>query len=330
MIRFTPLDIEQMMSTALDQEIRLGSVTTQPSNHGLVARFPLLNSPPNAPSSIIVKQVSSTFESPYDPDANEGPAWELFNEWAGYQFLNAMTVDQPDSSPLAPRFYGGDRGRGFIVIEALTPRSQLDHILLGDDFEQAQTALTALAATLGRLHTTTVGKQAEFDRLRDALGPRDKSSPFYQYDWLIPEFRKLSKAVGVVPEPGVDDELEMVASTFNQPGPFLTYTHADSCPDNCLLAGNGEKSEIRLIDFGYSEFRHALFDGVYGRMHFPLCWCVSRIPAQIVTQMESIYRAELVKGCPEAADDERYNRALVEACVVLMMMQRRLTPIAHR
>jgi len=35
--------------------------------------------------------------------------------------------------------------------------------------------------------------------------------------------------------------------------------------------------------------------------------------------METAYRAELIKGCPEAADDERFYRAVVEACAACVI-----------
>jgi len=97
---------------------------------------------------------------------------------------------------------------------------------------------------------------------------------------------------------------------MRNPGSFLAYTHGDPCPDNCLLSD----SKVRLVDFEIAAFHHALIDGVYGRIHFPTCWCVNRIEQRIVHRMESAYRAELAKGCPEATDDAQFYRAVVEAC----------------
>jgi hypothetical protein len=71
---------------------------------------------------------------------------------------------------------------------------------------------------------------------------------------------------------------------------------------------------MRLIDFEFGRFGHALLDGIYGRMMFPTCWCANRLPGGLVTQMESVYRAELAAGCPEAEDDHVFETALVHAC----------------
>lgn len=43
------------------------------------------------------------------------------------------------------------------------------------------------------------------------------------------------------------------------------------------------------------------------------------MPEHVTLRMEEAYRAELVKGCPEAADDRLFYRAVVEACVFWML-----------
>lgn len=105
-------------------------------------------------------------------------------------------------------------------------------------------------------------------------------------------------------------ELEMVRATIDRPGPFLTYIHGDPCPDNLFLVGD----RAHLIDFEFGRFGHALIDGVYGRMMFPTCWCANRLPDTVLSRIESAYRAELVKGCPEAQDDRVFEAALVRVC----------------
>ena len=43
---------------------------------------------------------------------------------------------------------------------------------------------------------------------------------------------------------------------FGEPGPFLAFTHGDPAPTNNHVAGD----EVRLLDFEYGGFRHALYD----------------------------------------------------------------------
>src|SRR5260370_39221368 len=57
-----------------------------------------------------------------------------------------------------------------------------------------------------------------------------------------------------------------------------------------------------------------LLDAAYFHVPFPTCWCVSRFPPEIPPRMQAAYRAELVKGCPEAGDGRRFQTSLVECC----------------
>lgn len=97
---------------------------------------------------------------------------------------------------------------------------------------------------------------------------------------------------------------------LQRPDPFLAYIHGDLCPDNVFYTGE----QLRLIDFESGRFGHALIDAACGRMMFPTCWCANRLPCALVSKMESIYRAELVKGCHEAQEDRVFETGLVRAC----------------
>ena len=86
--------------------------------------------------------------------------------------------------------------------------------------------------------------------------------------------------------PTITADIGHVAQVMADPGPFLAYTHGDACPDNSVLAGD----RLRLFDYEFGNFRHALLDGVYGWIRFPTCWCVRDIPASVVSEMETVYR----------------------------------------
>ncbi len=210
---------------------------------------------------------------------------------------------------LAPRFYGGDRRAGLIVIEDLGSGDRPDQLLLGSDPAAAEEAMVELAATLGTMHARSVGRQAEFDRIRDALGRRPPDEGDRAAS-LAKALHATVDVLGIVPRTGLDAELQALTASIHDPGPFLAYTHGDPCPDNWLRVDG----KLRLLDFETGAFRHALLDGVYGRIHFPTCWCVNRSPAHVPQRMEAAYRAELRQGCPEAGDDTLFDRAVVEAC----------------
>ena len=112
------------------------------SDRSNVFRCKISDAPSGAPESVIVKQAVARGDETYDIDSPEwGPAWRLFNDWAGLQFLS----DVSDGNSPAPNFYGGDRESGIIVIEDLGNGKRLDHLVLGDDPVEAENGLIELA-----------------------------------------------------------------------------------------------------------------------------------------------------------------------------------------
>lgn len=290
----------------LDQGNDLGG-----SNRSQVYRFSILEGPGEVPASVIVKQAHSTSDAAYKPDSGTIPAWTFLNEWASLQFLSQAATEVP----FAPRFYAADRTAGLMIMEDIGQGKRLDHFLLGNDPVAAEKALIEFAAFHGQLHALTRGKQREFKSIREALGPVELADGYYHYEWLVPALQQTTETVGLSIGDGVEKELKLLKESLLNPGPFLSFTQGDSCPDNCLWSN----SSIRLLDFEGGKFDHALKGGVYGRMHFPTCWCVYRLPEHIPLRMEQAYRAELVKGCPEAADDALFYRAVVEASAFWML-----------
>jgi hypothetical protein len=302
--------VEKLLSERFEGKVRLDAAEEiRSGGRSKVSRYRVLEGPRGAPKSVIVKQVVAVEREVYNPDSPDGPAWRLFNEWAGLRFLTEISGG---ASP-TPRFYAGDRDHGLLALEDLGASKGLDHALLGDDPAYAEAMLVSFAATLGRMHALTIGKQAEFERIRDGLGPRRSNAPDDGGKRLATLLRNMAQVVGVEPALGIDEELRIVGKNLAEPGPFLAYLHHDPCPDNCLITNSG----VKLIDFEFGGYGHALGDGIYGRIHFPTCWCVNRLPEYIPQKMEAAYRTELIKGCPgspEVVDDELFYRAVVEAC----------------
>jgi hypothetical protein len=276
------------------------------SDRARVVRCRVADGPQGSPASVIVKQVLGEEGRPYDPDdaPRSSTARRFFNDWTGAQFLSVVAVD----AALAPRVYGGDRAQGFIILEDFGEGESLADLLQGDDGGRAEQGLLAFAVTLGRMHAATVGREAEYQRLREAL-ERKPSDPPAADAPPYSRFHEACAALEFALPGGVAAELERVAASMRAPGPFLAYTHGDPCPGNDRCADG----RLRLFDFEFGRFRHALCDGVYGRVPFPTCWCVNRLPTELPPRMEAVYRAELVKGCPEAGDDVLFRRAVVEA-----------------
>jgi hypothetical protein len=269
----------------------------------------LTNAPSGTVTSTILKQVQGDDDQPYDPGNTKphSPAWRFFNDWAGAEFLSSI----PTAAPLAARFYGGDRALGFILLEDLGTGESLAELLRGNDPAQARAGLLAFAQALGTMHAATAGKVQEYTALRARLGGEEASQPPHssiRHDWL--RVRKAAAPFGMTASSHEEEELEAVEAELNSPGPFLAFTHSDPCPDN----NRWQDGELRLLDFEFGQLRHALLDGVYGRVPFPTCWCLGRLPTNLPGEMEKAYRTALIAGVPEAAEDVRFHTALTAVC----------------
>lgn len=263
------------------------------------------------PVTVVIKQARNRGNQIYHPDDPSfwSLAYRLFNDWAGAQFLQAVSpVDR-----FGPRLFAAHRKAGLIVLEDLGDNTSVKHALLGNDSQQAETELLALAATLGRMHAATAGYQPHFEQVRDRLGPRDPTM-YPRYAWYLQnalgELHTLMHEAGIEPPAQLTTQVSALATTLANPGPFAVYTHGDPCPLNWLR----HDSALCLIDFEFGGFGPALTDAMHGRMLFPTFGFAQSIPQPVIERMEQHYRSELVMGCGAAADDGAFERATVEAC----------------
>src|SRR5215475_12634584 len=122
--------VEKLLSERFEGRVRLDAAEEiRSGGRSKVSRYRVLEGPQSAPQSVIVKQAVAVGREVYDPDKPGGPAWRLFNEWAGLQFLTETA--RGASAP--PGFYAGDRERGILALEDLGACKRLDQALLGED-----------------------------------------------------------------------------------------------------------------------------------------------------------------------------------------------------
>ena len=295
---------ERVLCARFGDGVRLdGGENLGGSDRSYTYRYVVVDGPDQVPASAVVKKARSWDEGKvYDPDVAEDPAAGLFNDWAGLDFLTEIS----EGMSSAPECYGGDREAGLFVMQDMGSPRRLDHILQGDDAEEAEQALIQLAISLGRMHATSIGKQAMFEEKREALGPTKR----FSLSWLRVRTRELEETLDLGIGPEVNEQIDDCIAALENPGPFAAYVHHDPCPDNCLWV-NGQ---VKLLDFENGAYRHALIDGTYGRILFPSCWCVNQLPGHIPLRMEDEYRNELIAGCSEAGDDALYRQAVLFAC----------------
>lgn len=264
-------------------------------HHSAVVRCRVQAAIPTAPSTVIVKQA---------PAGHDGRNMALFNEWAALAFLPQLGLDPP----VSPALYGGDAQARLLVLEDLGDGDSLVDALLGSDEAKAEAALLALASALGRMHAASIARCEEHHRMREALGPFGGEAIIHAAA-LAGRFEDALRTTGLRVGDAADD-LERVIARIAAPGPFLALVHGDAGPGNERLDGEN----LVLLDFGTAGLRHALLDGVCGRVAFPTRWCARRLPPRIADSMEESYREELARECRAAVDDQLFTRAAATAC----------------
>lgn len=293
-----------------------------PRSRSAVLRLRVVDGASGMPRTVIAKRFRGPEGAPYDPAdaaANSSRA-RLLNEWAGARFLAEVSP----ADGFVPIAYAGDGARGLVLLEDLGDGECLADVLQAGDAVRATRALLAYATTLGRLHEATAGRSAAYARMRAALAadggqpPRWDPLRNWQTDGLAP-FQQACAALDLSIPGGAEQELADAVATLATPGPFDAYSVSDACPDNHRwLEGptDAEPGTLRFFDMEFGGFQHALLDAAYVWQPFPTCWCVNRLPAELPPRLEVAYRAELVRGCPEAGDDRAFGRALTAAAAV--------------
>jgi len=292
-----------ILSVALGQPIRLGQASRL-RNCSDICRFHVLDGLPTAPSSVVVKVVAAADSHAAVPSDLVRLRWLFCHEWVGLTLLQQLITDPP----LAPRFYGGDPATGILVMEDLGTAPLLWDQLQGHDSQVATTQLVALATTLGRMHTQTIGQQPRFEQLREPLTSSQPPKSVDHYAWIRPTFEATAATLGIPLLPTALHDLAMLRQILTEPDPFRAYTQGDPSPGNCLFVD----SSMRLLDFGVGAYRHAFVD-------FPPPWCWQHIPLSVMRQMIDAYQMALAGGCAAAADPVRFAHGLVEGCAYWSM-----------
>jgi hypothetical protein len=284
--------------------VRLGDVQLVSNEHrrNIIARARATHDDDRM-RSIIIKATRSPHYDPAAEDALE--TLGLVREWAATAYLAARVPGRGHGSPLL----AGDVARGLLVFEDLGADlpSLVDPLLKGTA-QEAEHALTLYARALGRLHADTAAcrdaHRETFESIFGAGRPRRPSG------WRVEKDAEyiVSKLGGAPPA----SELESLSARLADPGPWQSLIHGDPCPDNALMVDG----RIRLIDYEFARASHALLDGVYWRIGFPSCWCAGRIPDDVASRVDAVYRAEIAKAMPLARDDDTYRVELAHAAAI--------------
>jgi hypothetical protein len=307
MFRVLTSEAERMLSDRFGSQVHFTTVErlSEPDRRNLILRC--LSTPAgNLPAKFIIKKVQADVYEPDNPDS-----WDtqrFFSDWIGSQFLSSLGGE----ARYGPQFYAGNRELGFIIMEDMGPHRSLVEPLLLEDAARAEEALLRYSICLGKLHADTVNKSALFEQLSQSVSAHGRTTAAMgaEVEKDIQNVQTLMEELGVLPGTAFRQELREMGKAVVNPGPFLAYIHGDPCPDNVF----DHEPDLRLIDFEFGYFGHALIDATYARMLFPTCWCANRLPQSMVEKMESRYRTEFVKGCPEAKEKSAWEHALLTIC----------------
>ena len=297
---------EKLVSDAFGRDIQLAAVEIAGPGTGRAHILRMWTSvdDPVIPKSVIVKFVNE--DCPWISDKTE-LFRTFFNEWATYDFFRRLGPPEP----IIPRFYGGDAEAGVMVIQDLGKVESTYNATFGTDASFAEEMLIGWMKTIGKMHAFSIGYQEMFDGIRSALGPiPSQTSKTSQMRLMTDDFRQTCELIGVRLRRGCVREIERIATIVANPGAFAALSKVDNTPGDCVKVG----SKLKLLDFEFGQFQHALLDATILRMIYPTAWRDEYLtPASVVRRAEAAYRDELIRGCPQAEDDVLFARAFVEA-----------------
>lgn len=248
-----------------------------------------LKSGREGPPSVIVKQIKT------QPSCG-------FSDWAALEFL----ADCGGTEDLAPRFYGGRVDPAFFLMEDLGRGGSIDDLLQGSHRREAEEALFDLARITALLHARTREHEDKYHARRAALPAGDglgREVEVARWREGLAIVRQWFEGAGCTLPPAATACFEDIAAAYADPGPFLTFTHGDMAPTNNHVAGG----RLRLLDFEYGAFRHALYDLSAWNILCPL-------PDALVMAMQRAYRAELAPAWEAMRDEATYRDGWARMC----------------
>jgi hypothetical protein len=307
--------VEALLSGAFGGTVRVQSAGVLAQRRSIVRRLQVHGVA--GVSSVILKQARHDGPADYDPDDShpDGRAAYLFSEWAALEFLNRL----PPVPRVAPRFLGGDRRQGLLMMEDLGEGDSLADLLLGDDPSRAAAALESLATTLGRLHAATFGRAGEFLDLRRRLGPATgRADPDFTAAALLRRFDRFSRLAedcGTRLPVSLRSECDIIAATLNDVDAVDAFSPSDACPDNNRV----RSQHLVLFDFEGAGFRHAALDVAYLQLALPTCWCVARLPSGLPEHLTAVYHAALAAGGVSGSNRAAIASGSVAACAAWLL-----------
>jgi hypothetical protein len=260
-----------------------------------------------------VKVASSSFALPRTlvlkryvlPSAGQ-PCDSFIREAVSYQLFTSLASEDR----VCPELFAHAGDNRLLVMEDLGRAPTLAERLMGDDARAAERALLSWAHSLGRLHATTAGREADFDALQRRLGQLGAKDPLVvDGPTALDELPDLLEAELGVATPLATRECAQRAKALLGADRHRAFSPSDSCPDNNLIHSRG----VRFLDFEGGCVRNILLDAAYLRVPFPVCWCAFGLPTGMTDAMLAGWRAEVRHVWPDLTDDTVLLPKLLDA-----------------
>jgi hypothetical protein len=290
---------EQVLSQRFGAPIRLaGAEDLGGSGSSTVVRVRVASTPFSLPRTLVVKR--------YGPGQPGAVGDAFVQEAVSYQLFTALSADER----MCPEMFAHDGAERLVVLEDLGRAPTLQDKLLGDDARAAERALLSWSRSLGRMHASTAGREADFDALSRRLGLSRVTDPLasagHQAFEELPEL--LATALGVVTS-GAAHRRAQASSWLLDSHSHRAFSPSDASPDNNVITSKG----VRFLDFEGGCWRDVLLDAGYLRVPFPSCWCSYTLPAGMTEAMVAAWRAEIRDVWPDLDDDGVLLPALLDA-----------------
>nr|WP_211239409.1 hypothetical protein [Actinokineospora inagensis] len=270
------------------------------SERSIVLRVKVAASPFSLPRTLAVKR--------YVHPAGTATRDSWVREAVSYQLFTALAAEDR----MCPELFAHDPGTNLLVMEDLGRAPTLAEKLHGDDARAAEGALLSWARSLGRLHASTAGREADFDALLRRLSPPKSKDPLTVDGPIAVEALPLllRTEYGVVTSAAAHDAARRTLALLDT-ARHRAFSPSDSCPDNNLITNRG----VRFLDFEGGCVRNMMFDAAYLTVPFPSCWCAYALPPGMTDAMLAAWRAEVRVMWPDLDDDTVLLPRLLDAQV---------------
>ena len=274
------------------------------SGPATVVRARIATSPFGLPRTLVIKH--------YPDPAPEHAPDPFAQEAVSYQLFTALSADER----MCPELLAHDGGHRVLVIDDLGRAPTLQDKLLGSDARAAERSLLSWARSLGRLHATTAGREADFDALLRRLGgpARDEGADPATACAQLPEL--LEKSLGVTTPVPVGRFAERARERASSPA-YRAFSPVDLSPDNNLVTSGG----VRFLDFERGRVRNALIDAAHLRVPFASCAEPLALPAGMSEAMLAAWRAEVSVVWPKLADTEALDAHLLDHQLLVLCVK---------